>query len=96
MTPDKFEDVWKDNVTLAEEVIKLRRTLSGCVKEIELLRSINGILADKMAQFIVGGLTDTEMVTQAKGIMSVAKRLIEKADEDEAALMGKADGEVIA
>lgn len=85
----QIAELWKDNHQMANTVKTLRIGLTECMKEIELLRSINGILADQMAEFAGEGNE------KAKAILGMAKRLIEKADADEAAIFGKADGSVI-
>ena len=85
----QIAELWKDNHQMASTVKTLRIGLAECMREIELLRSINGILADQMAEFAGEGNE------KAKAILGMAKRLIEKADEDEAAIMGKADGQKV-
>jgi hypothetical protein len=89
----QIAELWRDNHDLNASNKTLRLGLGECMQEIELLRSINGILADKMADF--AQIEDPWVAGQAKAILGMAKRLIEKAEEDEAAMMGKADGQKI-
>ena len=83
----KNAELLKDNQELVNAVNLLRQALSECMQEIELLREINGILADNMNRIASSSVTQMGSIITAKLAMSQCKRLIEKAGEEESVIL---------
>lgn len=89
----KNAELLKDNQELVKQVTTIRKALSDCMQEIELLREVNGILADNMNRIANSTAMDGMGAKITAGFaMAECKRLIEKAGEEESSILGGEDG----